>query len=161
MPKALHEALRWWVTRGAEVARRLIGDWGLSFVDLRMQAGPTRVLTPAAPLHEVDAVVLLFDRDGPAQYALLYEIQLRRDDAKRLRWAGYLGSAVAFFDAPALLCVVTIEGPVQAWARTAMPDHAFPATRSRILGPETPSTSRIDAATLGSCGPQLTSCPPN
>ncbi len=31
---------------------------------------------------------------------------------------------------------MTVEDPVAKWARSMMPDHVLPATRSRILGPD-------------------------
>ncbi|MEM9189224.1 MAG: hypothetical protein AAGF12_08615 [Myxococcota bacterium] len=73
-------------------------------------------VTDAVPLsHKADCVVMLYDQDR-AQLALIVEVQLSKDPAKKYSWPRYLTGVAATFGVMANVLVVTTHVRVQRWA---------------------------------------------
>ncbi len=66
--------------------------------------------------YRVDAVAVLKEHDKPV-LAVIIEVQLRKDDKKRLTWPFYQTSARAKFRCPSVVLVLAPQSSVARWAK--------------------------------------------
>jgi hypothetical protein len=85
--------------------------------------------------YRADLVVLLLE--GKPCFAIVVEVQLRRDEDKRKSWPLYLTSLRARVDCPTALLVVAPEAAVARWcARPIALGHPGFMLQPLVLGPE-------------------------
>ncbi|HVW39900.1 MAG TPA: hypothetical protein VHC18_00985 [Amycolatopsis sp.] len=116
MPSHLHEALVELFRRRPVLAAELLAAQVRaplpSFEDARLDSCDLTELTPTE--HRADAVVVL-TRGGQAVLAVVVEVQLRRDGAKRWSWPVYLATLRARLRTPVTLLVLCPDTRVAAW----------------------------------------------
>jgi hypothetical protein len=129
MPSLLHEEVIELLSRDPESAVELLRQSGKREVppyqELRVESGGIQQVLP--PERRVDVVVLLLD--GAPVLVLLVEVQLSRDDEKRLTWPFYVPALRLRYNCPACLVVYALDPEVEAWARqpidVGQPDSLF------------------------------------
>ena len=116
-PSFLHQAIVELFQRRPSLAPELLRD-ALhldlpAYEDLRIESADLRELTPAE-VH-ADLVVLLLR--GKPVLAIIVEVQLRKDAAKRFTWPLYVAGIRRRFSCEACVLVVTPHESVARWAR--------------------------------------------
>ena len=114
-----------------------------AYSELRIEAADLGTVLPAE--FHADLVVLLVD--GKPVFAVVVEVQLAPDAAKRFSWPVYEAGVRARFRCPSTVLVVTPIASVAAWARK--PIELAPGGsvfRALVLGPEGVPIVTDDAA---------------
>lgn len=118
MPSLLHEALLMLFRNRPELAPELLRD-ALHvplprYSEVRIASAELAELLPTE--YRADLVVLLID--GKPALGIVVEVQLRRDDQKRMSWPVYVVGLRARIECPTCLLVVTPSEAVATWAKT-------------------------------------------
>ena len=123
MPSSLHETLVEMIRHRPSLVAELLGR--VLAVDLpvhrsaRVEAGEFTDVSPTE--YRADLVVVLADGDRPVT-AVVVEVQLRPDGAKRWSWPVYLTTLRARLRCPALLLVVCVDATTAAaWCAAPIP----------------------------------------
>lgn len=138
VPSNLHETVvEMFRHRPALAADLLAGVLGVelpAFERARWESAELVDLAPAQ--YRADAVIALADADGPV-LAVVVEVQLARDAAKRWSWPVYVATLRARMRCPTLLLVVCVDAAVARWAAAPIelgnPGARIPPT---VLGPD-------------------------
>jgi hypothetical protein len=155
MPSHLHEALtELFRHRPALAAELLTGALGVPVPPWRRAQLAAADLTDLAPTeYRADAVVTLAAEEAPV-LAVVIEVQLRRDPAKRRTWPVYLTTLHARLRCPAVLLVVAPDAGTAAWCAVAIPlGHPGFVLTPLVLGPDRVPVV-TDAGTAGAA-PEL------
>jgi hypothetical protein len=148
-PGALHEGLPILFRDHPALAATLLRDAlgvDLGPFDAATLAGESTPVVDPAPLA-CDALVRL-ERRGRLRTAIVVEVQLRRDRAKRAAWPVYVAVARRTLGVPVFLLVVTMSRSVGRWAARPIADGAL-VVRPLVIGPEAvPCSTDIDEAAL-------------
>lgn len=117
MPSLLHEALLILFRNRPELAPELLRDaLHVSLPHYSEVVIESADLTEILPTeYRADLVVLLVD--GKPALGIVVEVQLQRDDRKRMSWPVYVVALRARLSCPALLLVVTPSESVATWAK--------------------------------------------
>jgi len=95
-----------------ELIRQALGVGLPAFTEARIESAELAEVVPTS--YRADLVVLLLESRPVC--AIVVEVQLRRDEAKRLTWPLYLASLRARLDCPTSLLVVTPSAAVARWS---------------------------------------------
>lgn len=116
-----------------ELLREVLGIALPEFREARIEAAELTEVVPTE--YRADLVVLL--RDGKPVYAIVVEVQLRRDESKRKTWPLYLTSLRSRVECPTALLVVAPDASVARWcARPIALGHPGFALRPLVMGPD-------------------------
>lgn len=138
MPSHLHEALVELFRHRPELAAELLADaFGVavpSHQGARLEAGDLTDLAPTE--YRADVVVVLTDHDAPV-VAVVVEVQLRRDLAKRRSWPVYLATLYARLRCAAMLLVVCPDPATAIWCAAPIElGHPGWTLCPLVLGPD-------------------------
>ena len=149
MPSNIHEGLvELFRHRPSLAAELLAGALGVdvpSFQEAKLEPGDLTALIPTE--FRADAVVVLTARGSPV-LAIVVEVQLSRDGAKRWSWPVYLATLRARLRCPTALLVVCVDAAVAAWCAAPIAlGHPGWALHPLVLGPqELPVVTDADLA---------------
>lgn len=138
MPSHLHEALVELFRHRPELAAELLADaFGVavpSHQGARLEAGDLTDLAPTE--YRADVAVVLADHDAPV-VAVVVEVQLRRDLAKRRSWPVYLATLYARLRCAAMLLVVCPDPATATWCAAPIElGHPGWTLCPLVLGPD-------------------------
>lgn len=118
MPSFTHEILVELVRNRGDVVRELLRTCaGLILEEGTAEAAPADLSQTVSVEYRADCTMMFRDRDGNVVLAVVVEVQLQVDAAKRRTWPMYVAAARARFDCPAMLLVIAPESAVARWAR--------------------------------------------
>jgi hypothetical protein len=137
VPSITHEMLVELIRNRPSLVPELLGD--VLGVDLpaheqvRLESADCTAVAPAE--YRADAVVVLKEAGRPV-LAVVVEVQLQRDGAKRRSWPVYMATLHARWACPTVLLVVCVDPGVAAWC--AQPIQIGPGWRGvpLVLGPD-------------------------
>lgn len=138
MPSQLHEALVELFHRRPSLAAELLaGPLGVptpEYREARLESGELTDLTPTE--YRADTVVGLTD-GATAVLAIVVEVQLGRDPAKRWSWPVYLATLRARLRCPTMLLVLCPDTGTANWCATPITmGHPGWQLRPLALGPD-------------------------
>lgn len=138
MPSHIHEALvelfRQCPDLAAELLRGQLGVPVPPYAHAGLGSGDLTDLTPTE--YRADTVVVLTRNETPV-FAVVVEVQLRRDRAKRWSWPVYLATLRARLQAPVVLLVVCPDRAIAAWCAAAIElGHPDWVLRPVVIAPD-------------------------
>ena len=156
VPGALHQTLVRIFENDPGLLRALLGS-ELAFPPGELSPLPADVTDFGPSQLLADVVVGIPGPDAPRAIAVV-EVQLQRDDAKRLVWPHYATSLWRRFACPVALCVIALDDAVLGWASTPIeygPGNRFvplvlgretiPLVRSRLAARDSPELAVLSA----------------
>ena len=119
MPSAMHETVIGLLRNRPSLAAELLADTlGIDVPTYRQaRLDPTDCTDLAPTEYRADAVVVLSDEGGPV-LAVVVEVQLRPDPAKRWSWPVYLSTLRSRLRCPTELLVVCTDPTTASWCAT-------------------------------------------
>ncbi|MBB4906838.1 hypothetical protein [Actinophytocola algeriensis] len=138
MPSHVHEALiELFRQRPALAAELLRGQLGVAMPSYAHASVGSSDLTDLTPTeYRADAVTVLTSGDAPVG-AVVIEVQLRRDPAKRWSWPVYLTTLRARLQVPVVLLVVCPDSAVATWCAASIDlGHPDWALRPVVIAPD-------------------------
>lgn len=125
--------------RPAVVAELLSGSLKVELPDWRQVRTDTAELTDLTPVqYRADAVTVFADTRGATVFAVVNEIQLRRDPRKRRTWPHYLTSLHARLGCPTMLLVMCTDMATARWCAAPIEiGHPGWVLRPLVVGPDT------------------------
>jgi hypothetical protein len=133
--EAIVELFRARPTIAAELLRDALGVRVVAFSAVRIDESSFAQLVPTE--YRADVVAVLLDQRNRPRQAIIIEVQLRIDRAKRFSWPLYTAALYARLRCPVCLLVVTTNPAVAKWA--SRPIQTFqPAAQfvPLVVGPE-------------------------
>jgi hypothetical protein len=136
MPSLRHEGLLHLFEHRPALAAELVRDYlGLELPDFsHAELAPTALSQLVPPAKLVDRVVLL--RAQQPTFAIIGEVQRRRDHRKLFTWPFYTAAVRASLRVPTCLLVVALNPRVAAWARSPLDLQPGSPFRPLVAGPE-------------------------
>ena len=150
MPSADHEALAALFEHRPSLAIDLLTDvFGQTvpeYRNVRLDSGKMTDLVPTE--YRADVVARAQSADGSAALAVVVEVQLRPDRAKRLSWPVYLTTLRARLNCPVMLLVVSPDARTARWcAQPIELGHPGWLLTPLVLGPDmVPVVTDVDVA---------------
>lgn len=121
------------------------------FHEAKLESGDLSEHRPAA--YHADALVTIHGDDDP--YAVLVEVQRKKDDRKSFSWPVYLATARARLKCPVKLLVICPQRDVAGWARESIElGHPGLILTPLVLGPE--EVPVLTPADVDNVAPELT-----
>ena len=117
MPSHLHELIVVLFRRDPDLATLLLREALGVAIPANLEATIAEAnFSELAPTEARTDLLITFSGGGRITLVLIIEVQLRRDDKKRLRWAYYLASAAQRWHCRILLLVVPGDEATARWA---------------------------------------------
>jgi hypothetical protein len=117
VPSLLHEVLVELFRERPALACELLAACAGIELSGRAESGSVDLSLVASPEYRADRVVVMRDAKGVATAAIVVEIQLWFDPAKRRTWPVYVTSLRAIHKCPTTLLVIAPNAGVAKWAR--------------------------------------------
>jgi len=117
VPSFTHELLVDLFRHAPKLARTLLVGMGIKLPDGQDEVASIDLSQVTSPAYACDMVVRVRGRDERTAACVVVEVQLERDDEKRLTWPVYVTAARRAFSCPATLLVVAPEKTVAQWIK--------------------------------------------